>query len=256
MAWEVRDIGHDIGAVMGEFRAALKAVGAAGSAAMQGMGLFGAAMAAGRPGLGGFAPVAGVAGQPAGQKAKIMAPAGEAGFAAAGRNVALVDAAALTMHQGTGGGAKESYRAVVAQARHQAAGARARREADAAGLRLPGRGAGLADVSFAPPPGSRAMGGGSVYPATPGVVDVPGLQSRRSVHDAMALAEAGSQDAGEVGAEMFGAATQPVPGPVASADIGRALENYIFRQSRLPPAGAAGFNPLLSPVWAGLKIPG
>jgi hypothetical protein len=34
------------------------------------------------------------------------------------------------------------------------------------------------------------------------------------------------------------------------------VDDYVFRQSRLPPRGGAAFNPLLSPLWAGLKIPG
>lgn len=34
-----------------------------------------------------------------------------------------------------------------------------------------------------------------------------------------------------------------------------ALEGYFFRQSRLAPSGGAAFNPRLSPLWAGLKLP-
>ena len=61
-------------------------------------------------------------------------------------------------------------------------------------------------------------------------------------------------DDAEVGQRL--AVDAPIPGMFASAHIERALEDYFFRQSRLPPVGAAAFNPLLSPVWAGLKIPG
>ncbi|MDE2240511.1 MAG: hypothetical protein KGJ73_11385 [Rhodospirillales bacterium] len=38
--------------------------------------------------------------------------------------------------------------------------------------------------------------------------------------------------------------------------FGDALEEYFFRQSRLAPSGGAAFDPRLSPLWAGLKLPG
>jgi len=256
----MRDVGHDVGAVMREFRKALKAAEAVGSAAVQGMGVFGAAMAVGRPGLGGFAPVADVAGRPVAQKAKIVAPVGEAGSIMAGSGGAQTDAGALAARQG-GGGSNTSYRAVLAQARHEAAAGRARREADAAGLHLPARGTVLGRVSFAPPgggtraglsfapPGGGTVDGDSLYPARPGATGTAGapvLLRQDGVHDAVPVPARN---------EKF-AAAEAAPGLLAPADIGRALEDYIFRQSRLPPAGGAGFNPLLSPVWAGLKVPG
>ena len=40
------------------------------------------------------------------------------------------------------------------------------------------------------------------------------------------------------------------------ADFEQALEGYFFRQSRLPPTGTTAFDPRLTPVWAGLKLPG
>ena len=40
------------------------------------------------------------------------------------------------------------------------------------------------------------------------------------------------------------------------ADFGDALEEYFFQQSRLAPSGGAAFNPRLSPLWSGLKLPG
>jgi len=39
-------------------------------------------------------------------------------------------------------------------------------------------------------------------------------------------------------------------------DVARALESYFERQARLPPSSGAGFDPMLSPAWAGLQIPG
>ncbi len=225
---------------------------------MRGMGLYGIAMAAGRPGLGGFAPIAGAAGRPAGQQVKVVGPVGEAGFAAAGHGVPN-DAGALAVRQGSGG-ADTSYRAVLAQARHEAATGRARREADAAGLHLPARGTVLAGLSFAPPPGGGAaqagspfappgggtVDGGALYPARPWAAEAPALLRQGGVRDAVAVQAGDGQFTG----------AEAAPALVAPPDIGRALENYIFRQSRLPPAGGAGFNPLLSPLWAGLKVPG
>jgi hypothetical protein len=35
----------------------------------------------------------------------------------------------------------------------------------------------------------------------------------------------------------------------------QAMENYFFRQSRLPPSGATAFDSGVTPAWAGLKIP-
>jgi len=40
------------------------------------------------------------------------------------------------------------------------------------------------------------------------------------------------------------------------ADFARALDACFARLSRLPPIGGAAFNPCLSPLWAGLKLPG
>ena len=260
-------IGDDVGGAMRAFRNALKAAAGAGGSGQREMGLYDVAMAAGRPGLGGFAPVAGAAGRPVLQKSRAVAPVGEANAPVAGQGSVQSGAGALAARQG--GSAETSYRAVVAQARQQAAAGRARREAEAAALYLPARGAGLAGVSFAPPAGGGpagggslysvkpgSAGGGSLYPAKPGSAGAVGLHRGNSVHEAVSVAEAASTHHGEAESQEFGTgAVQPLAG-MASADIDRAVESYFFRQSRLPPTGGAGFNPLLSPVWAGLKIPG
>jgi hypothetical protein len=57
---------------------------------------------------------------------------------------------------------------------------------------------------------------------------------------------------GYPGSEIPAAADDFGPG----ADFGDALEEYFFRQSRLAPSGGAAFDPRLSPLWAGLKLPG
>lgn len=254
-----RDVGHDLGAVLGEFHKALKAAAAKGKTTMGGMGLYDVALAAGRPGLGGFAPVAGTAKPPPGQKSRVAASMGEAGFAQGGLKGVQADAGRLTMRPDTGG--ESSYHAVLAQARSQVAASQARRATDRAALHLPARGAaGVGALSFAPPASGRAVDGVSLHAGMPGGAGAPGLRQRGSVsgsvHGAFAAAEAASAAPGALEAQDFTAAREAAAAQPVPFDIGRALDNYFFRQSRLPPIGAAGFNPLLSPVWAGLKIPG
>lgn len=58
------------------------------------------------------------------------------------------------------------------------------------------------------------------------------------------------QSQGERG-EAPGLAAQHLEGPAFSD----ALDDYFFRQSRLAPTGGTGFDPRLSPLWAGLKLP-
>lgn len=40
------------------------------------------------------------------------------------------------------------------------------------------------------------------------------------------------------------------------ADLAEALRAYFFRQSRMPPSSMTGFDPRVSPAWAGLQMPG
>lgn len=58
----------------------------------------------------------------------------------------------------------------------------------------------------------------------------------------------------DAGAEYKGPsfAGDMVPLPINAA---HELDDYFNRQARLPPSGAAAFDPLLTPVWAGLKLP-
>ncbi len=48
----------------------------------------------------------------------------------------------------------------------------------------------------------------------------------------------------------------PVAAPDDRTSIGRAIETFFANQARLPPAGMTGFDPRLSPAWAGLQIQG
>jgi hypothetical protein len=254
MVREVSDTGNDLGPTLNELRNALKIMILKRNAAIHGMGLYGVAMAAGRSPLGGFAPVAGTAKPPAGQKRKVAPTTGQGRFALPGYIGAQADAQRFVTSLGAG--EAPSYRAAMAQAREQAAAGRARRDSERAGLNLPVQRAGLGAVSFAPLPGGGAGDGVSLQPAIRSADAAPGLRRRGSVHSAVLAAETDATAPGDVEDQRRAAAQESAPLPVAPADIERALEDYFFRQSRLPPAGGAGFNPLLSPVWAGLKIPG
>jgi len=54
------------------------------------------------------------------------------------------------------------------------------------------------------------------------------------------------------GFEVAAIDADPMPG----LDFADALDDYFFRQSRLAPTGGTAFDPRLSPLWAGLKLPG
>jgi hypothetical protein len=78
---------------------------------------------------------------------------------------------------------------------------------------------------------------------------------RRMAREGMGLhaASAPHSAAGEekAGLEMPAIGSGRVPGP----DFADALDDYFFRQSRLAPTGGTAFDPRLSPLWAGLKLP-
>ena len=80
--------------------------------------------------------------------------------------------------------------------------------------------------------------------ATPGVGNsqnaaAVNLPTRRLPHDAL------SKPAAHEEAVRF-----------ARGSVRRAVENFFAEQVRLPPSGFGGFDPRLTPAWAGLQIPG
>lgn len=247
--------GYQDRAVLRAFRAALKAVAAKRTLERR-LGLFDAAMAAGQPMLGGFAPAAGGIGGPAGRQKKTGsgALAGEARPAVPGPFDGPGQAGILTASRRMG--EAPSYRTILAQTHAQAAGGRARREAERAVLAVPSRGAMLAEISFAPPPDVGAAGGAPLYPAMRRNNAMPVLRRRGSVHDAVVATEAANVDQGQAESEALPATPISERAPMLPFDFERALDDYFFQQSRLAPAGSAGFNPRLTPQWAGLKIPG
>ncbi len=228
--------------------------------------LHGLALGLGRPGLGGFAPVGRT--KPL-QRRAVPRPQGAHG-------AVTTPTARQTEHGGAtalGGGEPfaanaPGYKTVLAQAKALAAQQRQNREAAANGMYLAPSGNGLEGISFAPI-GTHGLGPAARFAARTqpsgtaaempmpqqadfaGETLVPG-QAPGQAGTALAAAQAGRHEAAGTLAAMTASGT-----PAAStADAGRALDDYFFRQSRLPPRGGAAFNPFLSPLWAGLKIPG
>lgn len=266
---DILTVGDDLGAALNEFRVALRGE-MVKRAVVPGMALLNAALAVGGSELGGFAPVAGGAVRQGEPRRKLMVKPSEGRKLVPGR-----PEPAGVRNEDTPISAEDapSYRVIMAQAKVQAGVGWARRQAERARLHMPVGAATEQGRSFAPPPGGVAgrmpeanvqpSGGGEVvgggYFSEPGLAAMPVLRRAGSVHDAVAAAEAASGGA-EIGPgapqSRWGAGMEAAQGGVAPFDIRQALDDYFFRQSRLPPNGGAGFNPLLSPVWAGLKIPG
>lgn len=247
---------HEAAVLLSAFLSALKAAQKKGRGAFHGMGLYGVAMAAGQPALGGFAPVAGTVGRAVDEKFRVAGAVGDACVAVARPGAVQAGTGSLAAQPGRGD-ARESFHAIMATARSEAAVARARREAGRAGLHLPARGVALEGRSFAPVAGVAGVAAGDLLRTPRGLGEAAsGVRRGVSVHGAVAVAEAGAGVPGGDESESFTTVADHIPALAPHLDLERALENYFFRQSRLPPAGGAGFNPLLSPVWAGLKLPG
>ncbi|MCB5945719.1 hypothetical protein, partial [Acidocella sp. KAb 2-4] len=160
-------------------------------------------------------------------------------------------------------------RQVLATARRAAAQARAGRVQSRAEAFLPGRSVGMPRAGFAPVQGGPMVPAGVLRPRrlavteerltpSPEVITRALGGGRREAHMAGALAALARQGAAPAvmpAAPMAGGGSRPEP-VVDERDLAQALRAYFFRQSRLPPAGAAGFDPRLTPAWAGIKIPG
>jgi len=249
------DTGQDLAAALNDFRVALRGARKPCAAAPPGMGLYDAAMVAGQAAPGGFAPIAGAAEHHVGPKQKLVASVGE------GRSVQAVRLMPQTDVMGRAirrlDNEMPSYRAVIMQAKEQAAAVKARRQAGRVALLLPAREEEAMGMSFAPPSGA-GVGGEIALNLVQGARPVvPGLRRGGSVHSAVAAAEAASRDAdGTVKGQAYEVSPETAQAVMEPSDIRQVLDEYFFRQSRLPPNGGAAFNPLLSPIWAGLKIPG
>ena len=167
---------------------------------------------------------------------------------------------AAALPPGTAAGlpaAVTGYRAVIAAAKAEVAEARAAKEARWVAQRLPRQGGDLSSRSFAPI-GAGGIARSSTFNTSPG----ENLDEQLAGGHYPSSGEASSlyptprtqpTDHERSAALADSQQSSSLPSP---SDVGRALDNYFFRQSRLPPNGGAGFNPYLSPIWAGLKLPG
>jgi hypothetical protein len=224
------------------------------------------AMAAGQPGFGGVAPV---------RRTNILQ------WKLSSAKAKSADAASLPMVEGSrqmqnslflgagrvDGAEQKSYRAVsvAVAARQEAAQARAKREGEQSFMYLPPRGV----RSFAPirlnvvkDEADDIMRGHEVAPY---IMPLPGVRrsavlpvSRRARQAGEAIPEVSHvrpEPYGEDSVAFTPTSVRPMPEP-AQFDIGQALEEYFFQQSRMPPAGTTAFDPRLTPAWAGLKLPG
>lgn len=211
------------------------------------------ALAAGQAGLGGFAPGGRMAPPRAAAVRQRSGGSGEAaGLQGQSAGAAHGEVLASGGHAPDGSG----YKAVLAQAKAEAALARQSREAAGNTAYLAPRAGGLSNISFAP------VGAGGLGPAARFAART-GWQNQSVTLHPGETADMTTEmlTPPRTGAEAAHASSLPAPDeavftPAAQADFAQALENYFFRQSRLPPAGGAAFNSYLSPAWAGLKLPG
>ena len=210
------------------------------------------ALSLGGNGRGSFAPVGRMAPPRAGS-VRQRASGGVAPGLHGQRQAAAPGEALAPGGQGPGG---TGYKAVLAQAKAQAAQAKQSRVAAGQSVHLRPGGEALSRVSFAPI-GAGGLGPAARFAAQAGLLSNSGTpaqgETAQASTDSLApsRASAGTASGGTPLAFNEAASTPP-----ARADFARALESYFFRQSRLPPTGGAAFNPYLSPLWAGLKLPG
>jgi len=260
---------------LGEFRARLRA---ASGKSGQGMTIQGFAVAIGALGIAGFAPVL---------SRRMPRPARRE--AAAGGGLPLSPSPAREVVPTETGKRvpgllvpQKGFREVLAAARQEAAQASARRASERVAAYLPPGSGDAPCRAFAPvlryeqvgapgmPRGGEAMGAAVfALPASRVPKAMPGWRGRGAVPLAAAnmagrgAAPLAAANVAGRGAGPDAAANEP-PAPVmarpaagaAGEDLAQALRAYFFRQSRLPPAGGTGFDPRLTPAWAGVKIPG
>ncbi len=196
----------------------------------------------------------------AGQRKTTLSPRAGTGDAAGLSGVSRPQGAAvsLTTSGSTGQGtALAGYRKILADAQAQTAEARARREAGRTAMGLASHGGDLSGRSFAPVGGAGAVGRLAGHATPGGVVDQDQLAaSPFPSHTAADALYPRPQPNSNDAADSALPGPQHSPGGLPPLALEQALNDYFFRQSRLPPNGGAAFNPYLSPLWAGLKLPG
>ncbi|MGO9816544.1 MAG: hypothetical protein ACLPJJ_10220 [Acidocella sp.] len=223
------------------------------------------AMRLGAPGIAGIAPVL---------PRRMPCPARRAGEAEGGVFLSPSPAqeAALTDAAKRGPDAQvppEGFRFVLAAARREAAQSRDRRARERVATYLPPRGEEALRQVFAPvrrnlpasPPdllrGQQAMGWPEfALPAVRLAQTMPGWRGRGPISQAFATEVGRGVEPGAGSSEKLNPPVARPAGRAEGEDLAQALRAYFFRQSRLPPAGGTGFDPRLTPAWAGVKIPG
>lgn len=92
--------------------------------------------------------------------------------------------------------------------------------------------------------------GGAAYPQAEALVPMNLKMTPGAVDRLTAARQRGADSGGTLGVD------RSASDPVRTAQFKQALDDFFFRQSRLPPTGCAAFDTRLSPIWAGVKLPG
>jgi hypothetical protein len=120
--------------------------------------------------------------------------------------------------------------------------------------RLPGRRAFSGPASFGLTRASGSAGSTALARrALPSIAPTGTLTTRRGHHDVRA------DRRGDVAQHVYDGprdmtADRSEERPVTESDVARMVRDCLDRQGRLPPSGATGFDPRLTPAWAGLKL--
>jgi|GEM_PF-4607005 hypothetical protein len=262
---------YDAGSLLTDFRKALRRVVEAKEARElrePWLKVHSLAMAAGQPGFGGVAPVR-----------RTNIPQRKLGFVDAMPTGAASLPAMVSQRQmrnslfssasRVDGAEQKSCRAVMVVARQEAVQAREKREVERSIMYLPSRGVVSTQMSFAPIRLNVSQGEADEvagdHEMAPHVMPLPG-DRRSAILPVSRRARQGDeaiQKAPEVRLEPYNKDSVVLTPPSGQSgsepvqfDIGQALEEYFFEQSRMPPAGTTAFDPRLTPAWAGLKLPG
>lgn len=227
------------------FRLALKAREAGGSrAASPGGYVHALALALGRSTIGGFAPRAVV--PLAGPRAVVRALSSTAPEHAGHSPRAVVRDDVPGKGAVDQQSAGPSYRRVVAAAKVEAVQRQVVRAAERAAMRLPGPKAATAERGFAPV--------GRSDPALP--VQEQRLPDMSVAGDPVPTMGALGQASLGVHAPTYGGPSHLAAKPPPAKTFEQEMNEYFFRLARQPLAGTTAFDPRLSPLWPGMKIPG
>jgi len=207
---------------------------------------------------------------------QVMGGLGVAGQAGAGAVTPLMALHKAAMAVGGGGGVSPGMRAAlgglappgraggkagafgqqVSSARTAYAGSVAaalrRLAGDGAVLACGGSGGAGGLPSIAPRRGAGAATAMATRAASDGVGTILGAVARGQMTRGLAPRTVGREATGSAVAGPHVARSKAAE----QQDVARAIQAYLEGQARLPPASGAGFDPRLTPAWAGLQLPG